>query len=826
MTPKPSHLSLPGRRWFHRFWTQLVLRELRHPWWALAILAALAGALMWQSGKLPKRLRGGLISLPTSESEAVLRAVESDFSRAIAFPTILVQEGLGDVVELERNWQRALAALRGTPAVQQVIDMHLGRKIVATITVNARSFDEAQRIIASMHAAGLPRGVEVADLDVEADGRVVVVVETAVRSFKEGETRRQELAAALERMSLPSDTTVEVQVLREPRRNFAMVELDAHSYQEAEALTSQLQKTLRKLDLPIGNRIRVTGLSALFHDLNIEATAALRKAEWIGLPICFLVLVWVFGSPVAALLPIVVAVTAVAAGASVMSKVGKVMEISMFVPSVLSMIGLGVGVDYMLIFLARYRECALRHATPDEAILEALHLASPTLLGSGITVAIGFSALIFTPVTFFRAMGVAGVAIILCALLSIFLIAPPLFKVTHRWIVSRKPQQPRPPFWKKWTHLVVEHPKLCLAGGVGLMALIAAPSAYLEPASLNPESLPANLESRKGYNLCKNSFGAGWLMPAVLIIERPAHMDERAYLIREYAFLRKLRAAPNTFDAIGGSELAVAKSQGFSIEIPADFFFSKGGRRHLVLAMFDGNPLSVEGRRWIHHLREISRQAWPEEDGFSSRVGGVVAATLDLDRAVERYLVRTAIFCLATTFLCFAFIYRSFLVPLQAIGMNLLSVLGAYGFLTLWFQLGVGAVLLPSHVAGSLGMSSVVILLLFCALFGISMDYQVFLISRIHEEWRRSHNNKLAIRHGIELTGRVVTGAAVVMIVIFLSFAFVSVLETRQFGAGMAAAIAFDSTVIRLLIFPSLLLLVGKANWWWPFRRKARPSAR
>ena len=123
-------------------------------------------------------------------------------------------------------------------------------------------------------------------------------------------------------------------------------------------------------------------------------------------------------------------------------------------------------------------------------------------------------------------------------------------------------------------------------------------------------------------------------------------------------------------------------------------------------------------------------------------------------------------------------------------------------------------------------MSSVVILLLFCALFGISMDYQVFLISRIHEEWRRSHNNKLAVRHGIELTGRVVTGAAAVMITIFLSFAFVSVLETRQFGTGMAAAIAFDSTVIRLLIFPSLMLLIGNANWWWPFGRKGPHGGR
>jgi RND superfamily putative drug exporter len=498
----------------------------------------------------------------------------------------------------------------------------------------------------------------------------------------------------------------------------------------------------------------------------------------------------------------------------------------MFVPSVISMIGLGVGVDYMLILLARYRECAARHETPDEAIIEALHLASPTLLGSGITVAIGFSALVFTPVNFFRAMGIAGITIILCALACIFVIAPPLFKVTHRFIISRKVEPPRPPFWKKWTHLVVEHPKFCLAGGVSLMTLMALPALWLEQASLNPEALPSSLESRKGYNLCRNGFGAGWLMPALVVIQHPEAMDERAFLLRERAFLRKLRAVPGTLDSVGGSDMALAESEGFSIEIPSDFFFSKSGQRHLILAMYDGNPLSTQGRRWIRDVRATARQGWPEEEGFTCHVGGLVAATLDLDRAVGRYLVQTAIFCLATTFICFALIYRSFLVPLQAIGMNLLSVSGAYGFLTLWFQQGVGAVLLPAHVSGSQGMSSVVILLLFCALFGISMDYQVFLISRIHEEWRRSHNNKLAVRHGIELTGRVVTGAAAVMITIFLSFAFVSVLETRQFGTGMAAAIAFDSTVIRLLIFPSLMLLIGNANWWWPFGRKGPNGGR
>ncbi len=812
----------PFRRGFHRAWTRFVLWEMRHPWKTLVVLGVIFAVMAWQGGKLPKRLRGGLVSLPGSESESVLRKVEADFSEAVAFPTILVQEGLGSVGELESSWGKALAAVRGTAAVRDVIDMHLGRQIVATVHVNTHSFHEAQERISAMRKEGLPANVEVTGLQVSGDGRIVATMETDVRSFKEGMLRRQELLRTMERQKLPEGSSLEMQVTRHPRRNFAMVEAKVHSYQEAEALTAALQKSLQKLDLPTGNRVRVTGLSALFYDLNREATAALKKAEYIGIPICFLLLVWIFGSPVAALLPIVVALATLATGSAIMSKVGKAVEISMFVPSVLSMIGLGVGVDYMLILVARFRECASRHARVDEAIVEAIHLAAPTLLGSGFTVALGFSALVFTPVMLFRAMGIAGIVVILSALTCIFLFSPPLLKLTHRWVAHGRPEQPQPSFWKRWTHFVVEHPLLCLGIGLALMLAIAAPARDIKMSSLNPESLPAHLESRKGYNLCKNSFGAGWLMPAVIVVGQPGGYSKEVYHQREQAFVQKLRQLGHTFDAIGGSDLSAAETEGFSIEIPTNFFFSRSGRNHLILAMFDGNPLSPEGRRWVEEIRSLARREWSASEGFNCEVGGVVAATLDIDRAVSKYLLRTALFCLGTTLICLALIYRSVLIPLQAIGMNVLSVSAAYGFLVMWFQKGVGAVLLPSQVMGSQGMNSVVILLLFCALFGLSMDYQVFLISRMAEEWRRSHNNKMAVRHGIELTGRVVTGAAVIMVSIFLSFAFVSVLETRQFGTGMAAAITFDATIIRLLIFPSAMLLVGKANWWWPFGRKKK----
>jgi putative drug exporter of the RND superfamily len=341
----------------------------------------------------------------------------------------------------------------------------------------------------------------------------------------------------------------------------------------------------------------------------------------------------------------------------------------------------------------------------------------------------------------------------------------------------------------------------------------------LKMSSINPDALPAKLESRKGYNLCKNGFGAGWLMPALVLVTKTDNISEEQYLKKEEDFIRKLRSKGTTFDAVGASDLKAAHSEGFSIEIPKNFLISQSGSHHLILTMFDGNPLSSEGRAWIESLRETCKAEWSKGEGFDCKVGGVVASTLDVDGAVVKYMVRTAFFCLGTTFLCLVLLYRSLLIPLQAIFMNLLSVSGAYGFLVLWFQKGVGGFLLPSVAGGNFGMNSVVILLLFCALFGLSMDYQVFLISRISEEWNRSHNNKLAVRHGIELTGRVVTGAAAVMISIFLSFAFVSVLETRQFGTGMAAAIVFDSTIIRLLVFPSLMLLVGRANWWMPFKK-------
>jgi putative drug exporter of the RND superfamily len=810
-----------SNHWFRTLLNRLFLWEVRKPIPFLAVYVILTILMAWQAGKLSSRLRGGLVSLPQSESDQVLKLVEKDFSKAIAYPTILVQEGLGSEKELEQNWNKALGSLRELPKIQNVIDMHLGRKIVGHLTIHTKSFSEAHQMNTDLHKIGLPDYYSVKPFEVTRDAHVMTEVETDVRSFKEGESRRKEMDQLLLGMKLPEGSTMKLEVTRHPRRNFAMVEADVNSYQEAEAFTAHLQENLHKLNLPHGNRVGVTGLPALFYDLNKEAVSALKTAEMIGVPICFLLLIWVFGSPIAALLPIAVALVALTMGSAIMSKLGGIIEISMFVPSVLSMIGLGVGVDYMLILVSRFRECVPKHKNVDEAIMEAMHLAMPTLLGSGFTVAIGFSALVFTPVSLFRAMGVAGIVVIFSALVCIFLLAPPLFKVSSRFIHWNKPVEARTPFWKRWTHFVVEHPVVCLCTGLFLMSMIALPARELEMSSLNPEALPSNLESRHGYNICKNSFGAGWLMPAVIVIQKGDNESEEEYLVKERDFIRKLRGMSATFDAVGASDLKSADSEGFTIEIPHDFFISKSGKNHIVLAMFDGNPLSGEGRAWVKSIREMGHSEWSNK-GFECHVGGVVASTLDVDNAVRKYIFLTAIFCLATTFLCLAFLYQSILIPLQAISMNLLSVSAAYGFLVVWFQKGVGGFFLPTLAGGNFGMNSVVILLLFCALFGLSMDYQVFLISRINEEWRRSHNNKLAVRHGIELTGRVVTGAAAVMISIFLSFAFVSVLETRQFGTGMAAAILFDATIIRLLIFPSTMLLAGKANWWWPFRKKIK----
>lgn len=827
--------------WFRRLWNRFMLWEMRRCNWVLLVAVLLTASMIWQAGKLPKRLRGGLVSMPGSENEEVRQIIEREFSRAIAYPTILVQEGLGEVPRLEQNWNRSLEAVKGIPQVRDVIDMHLGRKIVASITVPTRSFKEAQATINMMRQAERPGGFHVSDVVVSPEAGIRAVVETEVRSFKEGESRRKLLEELLSRMDFPVTPEVQVQVIRHPRRNFAMVEAEVSSYQEAETLTAELQKRLHALDIPEGNRVLVTGLPALFYDLNRQATASLRKAEWIGLPICFLVLIRIFGSPVAAMLPILVALIALFMGSTIMTKVGKVMEISMYVPSVLTMIGLGVGVDYMLILLARFRECAGKHERVDEAVLEAMHLTATTLNASAITVMIGFSALLFTPIALFRAMGIAGIVAIFSSLACIFILSPPLFKVCSRYFDWRRPPGKPGPFWKRWTHFVVEHPLICLTVGVAVMLLMATRVLDIETASLNPKTLPPKLESRRGYNICENGFGPGWLMPAILIVKSPEGMDLKSYLKEESVFIRRLRGMTGTFDAVGASDLSAAQDQGFKIEIPPNFFSRSlqerggklgtspsastdplpgSGRYHLILAMFDGNPLSLEGRRWVESVRETGRENWRSAGGYEFKAGGLVASTIDLDHAINRYLMRTVIFCLSTTLICLAWMYRSILIPLEAIFMNILSVSGAYGFLVMWFQKGWGSFMQPEGMGGPVGMNSVVILLLYCALFGLSMDYQVFLLSRIAEEWHHSHNNKVAVRHGVELTGRVVTGAAAIMITIFLSFAFVSVLETRQFGTGMAAAIAFDSTVIRLLIFPSLMLLAGQSNWWWPFGRK------
>jgi len=335
-----------------------------------------------------------------------LSLVETNFSKAIAYPTILVQgygsedsrragEPLSKPCAASPKSKTSSTCTSAAASWRRSIFRAIGRTRSASTAASAKPNPRTSK-------SSKPPAVS-------SEGAISAVIQSDVRSFKEGEVRRKQLEESLKMLDLP-EARARVSVTRHPKRNFAMVEADIHSYQEAELLTAELQNRLHKLDLPV--KVRITGLPALFYDLNREAVAALNKAEWIGIPACFLVLMWVFGSRVAALLPIVVAMATLLASSAIMSKIGKHIEISLFVPSVLSMIGLGVGVDYMLILVSRFRECMAKHTHVEEAIMEAMHLAAPTLLGSAFTVTIGFSALAFTPVTLFRAMGIAGIVVI------------------------------------------------------------------------------------------------------------------------------------------------------------------------------------------------------------------------------------------------------------------------------------------------------------------------------------------------------------------------------------------------------------------------------
>lgn len=654
-------------------------------------------------------------------------------------------------------------------------------------------------------------------------------------SPEEGQARWQEIMGALRSapgVSEASDAKRFMETWPRDSWHAAFVELKATSYAEAEKQIPGLRQHLREqVKLPPDKVPHVTGGPALFMDLNLASTEALRTAEMKALPVAFIILLIVFRSFVAALLPVVVAGLGVLISLGAMSILAGYWPVTFFVPNLITMIGLGVGIDYSLIFLARYRRERELHLTTQEALHVTAKTAGHTVVTSAVMVMSGFVALLIIPLQFFHSIAVAGMLVVGCVAASTLTLLPafilllgPLLEwgqiISHHGTFSEKTRR----FYHWWARVVLAHPWRCFAFGAAILLAVAYPLTRLQVTSIQVNTLPDKAEARIGYESLSKEMGAGWLMPTIILAQHPnGDWMTGDGLKREVDLVAKLRQLPNTGQVISlaeTSENVSVRRARMAILTGAD------SSQNLILVVSKADPQSPTATRWLQEIQKVLNAEQAQYPGEAKYLlGGVAATTTSADEVIFKALPKVILITLCTTFLLLVYYMRALLVPLKAITLNFLCVMAAYGFQVLWFEDGWGQGLGSFIQTG--GVNTIVMVVLFCTLFGLSMDYEVFILCAIRESWLDQHDMRIAVEDGLQKTAGIITSAAFIMVSVFLCFAFGSVVETQQLGIGLSFAVLIDATIIRLILAPSAMAIMGKWSWWlpgqpWPVATKTK----
>ena len=596
---------------------------------------------------------------------------------------------------------------------------------------------------------------------------------------------------------------------RDGRTALVLVTPPAETFFHAETMVGRIRAAASSARLDSSFAVKLTGMISLFHDLDVNASDDLLRAERVGVPLTLLVLLLVFGAPIAAALPLLVAIGATVTTLAVLYALSHVMPVSVFAQNAVTMVGLGIGVDYALFLVSRCRDELRAGASLRDAVETAATRAVHVVVVSGLAVGTGFLALFLVRVRFLHTLALGGVAVVATSVLMTLTLLPALLllvgervnwprRLSHRSGTAGR-------VWGRWAHEAMARPWRYLVPSVIVLAVLILPTLRLKAWNVGAHDLSPAMEARQGYDLLDRNFTAGWMGPIALFV------DSRG---------GGTVGTPERQQAIGATYARLAADP--RIHIARAVPSTDGGAALLFLV-----PRSApESEEVMNLVRELREAPWTEASsaGLDVRVGGFSAGILDFDQELFRSLERIVPLVLAITFIVLAVAFRSIVVPLKAITMNLISVLAAYGFLVYVFQDGIGAKLIGLVPPG--GLNSFIVLMLFTILFGLSMDYEVFLLSRIREEYQRSGDNRESVVSGLSQTGGLITSAALIMVVLFGSFGFTQLVATREFGLGLAFAVALDATLIRVVLVPILMGLLGRANWWLPSLRFPRRSRR
>lgn len=595
-----------------------------------------------------------------------------------------------------------------------------------------------------------------------------------------------------------------------------------------------LQAQLARLPDRDAYRVQVTGRAPLEYDIRAVSARDSRRLEARVLPIALVILVLAFGALVAALLPILIGVLAIAVSLAVIGLLAHVTPMSVFVLNLTSMIGLGVGIDYSLLIVTRFREELNRGLRRREAAERATVTAGGAVVTSGATVMVGLGALLFTPLVDTRSVGIGGLVVVGVAVLLSVTLLPALLAALGRaidrprWLARRLTWYHAPQVWERWARTLIRHPWRALALGTAAIAILSWPIRRIEVGLPAAHWWPEQTEGGAGVQTLTTMGRGGYLFPIRVLVEVPegGRATAAVTLRGVRALADSLRADPRVGDvrslvdlspgtSILGYSLLYADLDSARAQYPAlDGFLSADARMALVdVVLADTTSLTTAMDLARDTRRFVASGAIRQLRDARMLVGGYTAGAADFqDDLMERFPMLIAM-VLGVTAVMLALAFRSLLVPLKAIVMNSLSVLATFGIIVLVFQEGWGSRLF-GLTQPTAAIFVAIPVLVFAVVFGLSMDYEVFLLSRMKEAYDRSGRNTEATAEGLGATATVITSAALIMITVFGAFAFAGVLVMQFLGFGLAVAVLLDATVVRMVLVPAFMHLAGKWNWW------------
>lgn len=563
--------------------------------------------------------------------------------------------------------------------------------------------------------------------------------------------------------------------------------------------------------------VTLTGGAAINKDINSASQKDLASAEAIGLPIAIVVLLLAFGSVVAAFIPLAVGIVTVVSAFGVMTLFSEAMDLSIFVMNIIPMLGLALSIDFALLLINRYKEELANHSIT-EAVQTAVQTAGRSIIFSALCVFIGLGAMLVMQVEIFQNIALGGMLVVTIAVLSSVTLLPALLMLLkdriNKWTIIRvKPGATTR--WRNFASFVMKRPVTLILVALIVLGIGIIPVKNMELTIPQVDSLPESYDSRQAYELMDKQFGLGEQSTVYVIADRPDGWDSTAGLEDIKNIEDKLLADNDVLSVdtiFTASEIPTVEQWEQSLSVPEfevqltplmDTFVQDN--KLLVPVSLNLNGSSNEAQDWVRE--------WSEKElGVDFKLGGQPKFNQEIfDEIFDKVGWLLAII-LGSTFIILMIAFRSILIPLKAIIMNIIGLASTFGILVYIFQYGHFGI-------EETTIALIIPVIVFSLVFGLSMDYEVFLISRIQEEYLKHQNNTLATVDGLTSTSKIITSAALIMIVITGAFAFTDVMPVKQIGVGIAIAVAIDASIIRLLLVPSLMKLFGKWNWWLPFRK-------